>query len=200
MDVKDFDELQNDLVKISPSDLAERWMFEVDLFRYFFTNETIAFIERNLPPKKIVLENLRELLDIDYTGSDTEDDSINMLNSLLAFWMFYGVRRPQSEITERIKFSTLKVIRCCSGTQSFIFQHWSRESFRTEKSSKSKTDRMQERMRRAFEIDDQLHDKYTRHGAANEILKRWDPQKYGTITTRTITIYLEEAGRRKPKK
>lgn len=74
------------------------------------------------------------------------------------------------------------------------------EENRTDSSTETKQEIKNRRIQKVFEIDDQIHAKYSRNAAANMILNKWDMEKDGTMTTRTIADYLKVAGRRTPKK
>ncbi len=74
------------------------------------------------------------------------------------------------------------------------------ENDRIDKSKEAREEGKSRKKQKVLEIDDHIHPKYSRNAAANKILNKWDMEKDGSITTRSITDYLKDAGRRAPKK
>jgi hypothetical protein len=74
------------------------------------------------------------------------------------------------------------------------------EKKRMEKAKESQKEGKNRKKQRVLELDDQIHIKHSRNYAAARIYKKWDEDKHGEISSRTISNYLKEAGRRVPKK
>jgi len=149
---------------------------------------------------------LKEMLDPHYQVSDDTDKFYNHLIVAGEFFSQYGTRHPSAKITELMKLSTSRLVAGAHELYAIVktkVEGWSidqhLDQMRIMRGAEKKRQGKAERMRRVFEIDDQLHPKYTAHGAAKEILKRWNEQKDGPITARTIQTYFKEAGRRTPK-